>query len=298
MELRNIYTFLKVVEQHSFSKAAKQIGYTQGAVTMQIQALEKELGVALFDRMNKSIQLTPYGEKFLVYAQSVRKLTDETLESIKESDFLKGSLRIAMADSICTTLFPDILTKFHSQYPDISLKVETCGTIELMYRLNHNEADFVYTFDKRFYHKAHVIEFEKEEPVYFVAAPDSPLRGCRLTLEKISHQPLLLTESEGSYQRDLNELLAMHSIEIRPILQLSNIEILKDLVKKGLGVSFLPAYAVNNDISQGKLIVLDVPECNITEWRQLLRHRDKNVTPQMKALIDTLNNMGSINMPS
>lgn len=291
MELKNINTFLKVVEQQSFSKAAAQIGYTQSTVTIQIQTLEKELGVSLFDRFNKSIRLTPQGEQFLTYARELSELADAAVESFQETDVLRGSLHIAMAPSICTTFFPDILALYHARYPEVLLKVDTNGTEQLFHKLNHNEVDFVYTFDHRIYRKEQVIELEHEEQVCFVCPPDHPLRDKRVSLEELAKEPLLLSEPGMSYREDLEQLMAEHSLELHPVLELSQTQMLMDLVKKGSGISFLPAYVIREAVYNKELAVLDIPECNISEWRQVLRHRDKKMTPQMGAMIEILKEM-------
>ena len=71
MEIRNLVTFLKVTELNSFSKAAEALDYSQSAVTVQIQQLERELGVRLFDRIGKNVSITQYGKDFVSYARDV-----------------------------------------------------------------------------------------------------------------------------------------------------------------------------------------------------------------------------------
>lgn len=291
MELRNIKTFLKIVEQNSFSRAAAAIGYTQSTVTAQIQVLEKELGVSLFDRFNKSIRLTPQGEQFLVYAREIAHTADAAVKCFRETGPLCGTLHIAMAPSICTTFFPDILSLYHKYHPNVQLRVDTLTTDRLFYKLNHNEVDFVYTFDHRIYRREHVIELEHEEPLYFVCHPSHALCGKTVLLKEVSQYPLILTERDMSYRKDLDQLMAAYSIESRPILELSNAQMLLNLVENNTGISFLPAYVVRDAVMDGKISVLKVSDCNITEWRQVLRHRDKKMTPQMEAMISILKEM-------
>ena len=71
MELRLLTTFLKVAQLQSFSKAAESLGYSQSAVTVQVQQLENELGVRLFDRIGKTVSITHYGQEFIPYARRV-----------------------------------------------------------------------------------------------------------------------------------------------------------------------------------------------------------------------------------
>ena len=71
MELRILNTFLKVAQLQSFSKAAESLGYSQSAITVQVQQLENELGVRLFDRIGKNVTITHYGQEFIPYARDV-----------------------------------------------------------------------------------------------------------------------------------------------------------------------------------------------------------------------------------
>ena len=79
MEIRNILTFLKVAGTQNFSKAAEQLGYSQSAVTIQIQQLEKELGTQLFERIGKRVYLTEKGQEFIGYASEIMRVTNEAL---------------------------------------------------------------------------------------------------------------------------------------------------------------------------------------------------------------------------
>ena len=74
MEFRNILTFLRAAELHSFTRAAEEMGYAQSTVTFHIQQLEAEIGVSLFDRIGKKVSLTPAGEQLVTYANQMLQL--------------------------------------------------------------------------------------------------------------------------------------------------------------------------------------------------------------------------------
>lgn len=291
MELRNLNTFVKIAEMQSFSKAAAAIGYSQSTVTAQIHALEEELEILLFDRFNKSIRLTPEGTEFLGYAQEIIRTADLAKKSMKKEAPVSGPLHIGMAASICTTYFSQILERYHARYPDVTLRVDTTDTTHLLQKLHQNEVDYIYTFDQRVYKKNQVIELEHEEPVFFVAHPAHPLCEKELSLEEIAASHLLLTKSGMSYREHLDQLMARHNLILNPVLEMNQAQMLKDLVLAGSGVSFLPAYVIQDDVLAGRLAILNVPDCQITEWRQLIRHRDKWITPQMTAMVEILKEM-------
>ena len=90
MEFREITTFLQVAQHQSFSKAARQLGYSQAAVTIQIKQLENELGVHLFDRIGKQISLTHQGQVFYQYAISIQKDLAQARQAVSDSSELNG----------------------------------------------------------------------------------------------------------------------------------------------------------------------------------------------------------------
>ena len=101
MELREIQTFLQAAQLKSFSKAAKHLGYSQAAVTIQIKNLEEELGIHLFDRIGKQTILTHQGAIFYDYAISIMKDLECAKAAVTESTELTGALTIGTIESIC-----------------------------------------------------------------------------------------------------------------------------------------------------------------------------------------------------
>lgn len=285
MELRNIKTFLCVAEQCSFSKAAVMLGYSQSTVTTQIQQLEQEFGTLLFERIHKTVRLTAAGTEFVGFAQKMLLTADEAKNAMKRLPEENGELRIAIAESLCSTFFPDILERYHKEYPNVDLSITTGGTDDIFYMLRHNEADMVYTLDRRIYSTDLVTALEKEENVYFVASPSYSAAGKAVTLEELTKYDFILTEKNMSYRKHLDELMASKSLQIRPFLELGSVEMIRTLVERGIGISFLPYYAVKDSIKNGTLVKIDVSENQIEVWRQLIYHKNKWVSPAMRAMI-------------
>lgn len=285
MELRNIKTFQCVAEQCSFSKAAVMLGYSQSTVTTQIQQLEQEFGTLLFERIHKTVRLTAAGTEFVGFAQKMLLTADEAKNAMKRLPEENGELRIAMAESLCSTFFPDILERYHKEYPNVDLSITTGGTDDIFYMLRHNEADMVYTLDRRIYSPDLVTTLEKEENVYFVASPSYSAAGKAVTLEELTKYDFILTEKNMSYRKHLDELMASKSLQIRPFLELGSVEMIRTLVERGIGISFLPYYAVKDSIKNGTLVKIDVSENQIEVWRQLIYHKNKWVSPAMRAMI-------------
>ncbi len=132
MELRNIKSFIKVAEFENFSKAAETLGYAQSTITTQIQLLEDELGVSLFDRIGKKVFLSEKGRQFLAYANSMAKLEEEALETISNTETPSGILQIGIIESIIFSTAKPILEEFLLKCPAVTLKVKIGTNLELL----------------------------------------------------------------------------------------------------------------------------------------------------------------------
>lgn len=291
MELRNIRTFICVAEQCSFSKAAAILDYSQSTVTAQIQQLEQEFGTLLFERIHKTVRLTEAGTKFISYAQLLMRTAEDAKAAMEGLPDESGELRIAMAESLCSSFFPDILEIYTKKYPKVRLCIKTGGTDDMFYMLNHNQADMVYTLDRRIYDSDLVTALEKEEEICFVASPSHPAAKRKFALEELTRCDFILTEKDMSYRKYLDELMASRSLQITPFLEISSVDIIKTLVARSIGISFLPHYAVWDFLKDGSLVEIAAEEKPTGIWRQLLYHKNKWVTPQMQSMINLIRDL-------
>ncbi len=117
VELRTINTFLHIAELHSFSRAARELGYSQSAVSAQVAQLEAELETPLFDRVGKTVRLTDAGQTFLTYARSLLATAEQAKAALQPARQVSGTLRVALADSVCSTFLPDLLQRYHARLP-------------------------------------------------------------------------------------------------------------------------------------------------------------------------------------
>ncbi len=285
MELRTINTFLHVAELHSFSRAARELGYSQSAVSSQIAQLESELGVPLFDRVGKTVRLTDEGQTLLRYARSLLTTAQQAKAALQPAPEARGSLRVAIADSLCSALLPGLLERYHALCPRVELSFRTANTREMQDLLSANRVDLAYTLDHPLAHPGFVLALDAPEPIRFLAPADHPLAGrAGLSLADLAGQEFLLTERGMSYRDALEQLLAARRLALRPYLELGDTALLCRLVEQGLGLTFLPQYVLNSCLT-GRAVPLDVSDCEIEMRRQLFYHKDKWVTPQMEVFL-------------
>ena len=286
MDLRSLNTFIQVAEMNSFTQAGNSLGYSQPTVSFQIKQLEKELGVQLFERVGHTVSLTDAGHHALIYAQQICRMSQEMAEEASNPREVRGKIRVATADSLCTPLMLQAFSGFRREYPMVSLHVTTAGTSELFRLLDHNEVDLVCTLDSHIYNTNYIIASEEKVGVHFVAPAGHPLshKGV-LTIDDLLPQPFMLTEKDMSYGRLLHEHLARFSREIQPILEIGSADLICKLVVNGLGLSFLPDYVTEAAVRAGHIVRLDVQDFEINVWKQLLYHKDKWMSRQMQAAI-------------
>lgn len=289
MELRNLTTFVRVAELRSFSRAAKQLGYSQSAVSMQISQLEAELETSLFDRIGKTIALTPQGNRFFEYAQNILRMAEDARSLIRESTAISGQLRITMAESISMSLFPGVLSRFCEMYPDVQLTVQSGTTQDMFKALAQNDVDLMYHLDNLIYRSDLVTPLVRPEPIIFVASKDHPLSGrTAIPIREFLKHRFILTEKGMSYRMHLDNQLAQMDLALEPFLEIGNTDVIVKLLLQNMGVSFLPEFVVKDQLESGELVRLDVPDIQVQLSRQLFCHKGKWITPAMQAMIDLL----------
>lgn len=286
MDIKNLTTFIYAAELNSFTKAAEHLGFSQSTVSFQIKQLEIELNSQLFERVNHTIALTEKGREVLKYAHQITKLTQELQENMQEEKEICGQVRMAMAESLCDVFFGRNFSSLYQQYPKISLKILTAGTVELLRLVNQNEADLILTLDSHIYNTEYVIVCEEQVGVHFVTGAGYPVESSgKISIYELLRHPFILTEKGMSYRRMLDEKLAELSLEIKPVLEIGNTSLITSLLAQDLGISFLPDYVTEQGVAEGRLRYLEADGFEIEVWKQLLYHRNKWISPQMEAVM-------------
>ncbi len=287
MELRNIETFIKLTEFENFSRTAEYLNYSQSTVTIQIQQLEKELGFQLFERIGKKVILTNLGKQFLSEAKEMKKIEEQMLHLGMNKDEVSGTLRVGSIESLINPYSAKLITEYHRQYPKVKLDIRTSHTTDLLQMIKQNALDVAVGFGRKITDRDCCIAYARSYRLSFVVHPDNKLaRQKRIRLGEVLAQPLLLTERDSIYRQELEEMAANEDTVISSSIEIDNTMILMELVQKGLGISFLPNYIFQKSISEKKLSILDVKGCSKKFWCQVFHHRNKWISPSMKAFID------------
>ena len=292
MDQKSLTIFIQVAELGSFTRAGEALGYSQPTISFQIRQLENELGVQLFERIGHTVALTDAGRDALAYAQRICRLTQEMMLGSRQRSEVRGTIRLAMADSLCAPLIAGRFAALRAAHPYLCLKVTTAGTGQLFSMLDHNEADLVCTLDSPIRDANYVVAHEEAVGAHFVAAAGSPIaQRSELDVREVLAEPLLLTEKGMSYNRLLGESLARDALELHPVLEIGSADLICRLVAEGAGLSFLPDYVTEAAVRAGKLVRLPVRGMQVELWKQLLHHRNKWMSPQMQAVLRHLSDI-------
>lgn len=286
MEIRQLATFIRVAQFKSFSRAAESLGYSQSAVTVQIRQLEEELNTRLFDRMGKRIALTDTGERFFSHACDVISQVNQARMSVEATTELHGTLHIGTIESLTCLKLPAVLHRYRQHHPKVSIHITVGEPEELIEQMERGELDMIYVLDEPLYSNNWHKLMEQREEIVFVASASlgEALGGRELTTEELVQYPFFLTEQDN-YRRVLNRRLAARRCILTPSLECSDTSFLIRMLEIDRGVSFLPWYAVESSVRQGKLVRLSVADCYISLYRQIFCHKEKWRTREMDEFV-------------
>ena len=286
MEIRQLQTFVQAAQLESFSKTAEMLGYSQSAITVQMRLLETELNTRLFDRMGKKVILTPQGREFLKSANKILYEINKASKSMNEERELTNPLHVGTIESLCTAKFPEILSRFHSLHPHVNLQITLGSPEKLIRMMEQNELDLICILDTPRWDENWVKVMELAEPVVFVASAASKFAGKNaLVLDDILKEPFFLTEKHANYRQALDQQLALRRQSITPVLEISDTDFIIRMLELNQGLSFLPYFAVEQDIYKHRIITLDVKDVNISMYRQIFYHKNKFRTREMEEFI-------------
>ena len=286
MELRNLITFIHVCEFMSFSKAAKHLGYTQSAVTQQMQQLETEFGVKLFERTGKHFSISAKGLELLPYANQMLSLASETKQVISNAQKPSGLLRIGAIESTCNYVLPEILEQYMKAWPAVHISVWTATTLEIMEMLRKNQVDIILTLDERVSSPTWVTAWEQSNDVLFLCSPIHPFAGrTDVLLQDVLKENLLLTEKGCNYRQVFEHDCDLRNLSIQSNLEIGSIGNILNFTKQNLGITFLPAVVAHKDLAEQTLSVFQIQDYSMLMLIQLVYRKDKWLSPAIQELI-------------
>ncbi|PWW06566.1 DNA-binding transcriptional LysR family regulator [Paenibacillus cellulosilyticus] len=287
MELRQLNTFRTVASTLNFTRAAEVLNYVPSNVTMQVKALEDELGVRLFDRLGKQLVLTTAGKRFLTHIQGVLDKLDEAHSVVHDNENLSGTITISANEVICAYRLPAVFQQFRSQHPGVRLIFRSVPNQELKQTLFEGAADIVYMLDEPIRSTGLTVEPLLEETFRLFAAPDHPLAiRTVLKLEDFHGQVFLTNEKGCPYRTMFDRSFEKEGIDSITYLEFQSAEAIKQCAISGIGIAFLPEIVTVAEVERGELVPLSwqIPDLHV--YTQMLWHKDKWLSPIVLSFIE------------
>jgi len=287
VEIRQLKSFRTVANFLSFNKAAVKLNYAQSSISAQIQALEEDLGVQLFDRLGKRIQLTETGTLLLQYANKILDLVDETQSTLTGDLEPLGSLTVRIPESFGVHRLPAVLKAFHAKFPNVELNFITCALEGLAKDLRKGVTDLAFLLAEGISAPDLEVETLGFESVVLVAGPDHPLSAKRsVHTRDLARQTILLSRVDCSYRKPFEQILKHEEVDKFNKVEFNSVEVIKHSVMAGFGISILPEIAVAEEVRQRKLVILPWSEGAIEVAVLMIWFRDRWISPTLRAFMD------------
>jgi DNA-binding transcriptional LysR family regulator len=253
MLLSQIEGFLETARHRNLSRAAEALHVTQPALTARIQALETELGTALFVRGRHGMDLTDAGRAFLPYAERATEALDAGASLLTE---LRrggtGELVLGAAPAVSTYVLPSLLVRFAQRFPNVRLVVRTGHSEEILELALRREIDLGLV---RELHHPDIESLPLYEDELVLVAAGSHRFGDRTTVgvHELEGARLILFDRTSSYFVLTSAFFREAGVVPRGVMELDNVDATKKMVEHGLGIAFLPYTSVSGELATGSL---------------------------------------------
>ncbi|MDR3605267.1 MAG: LysR family transcriptional regulator [Syntrophaceae bacterium] len=276
INLKHLETFYHFCQFHSMTRAAEITNVSQSAISQQIQLFQEECAVKLFYREGNQYKLTDVGESIfllgkVIFARlgQIESLLDEARRPSS------GVLRIGTTKDYAVTLMPELVSKFQDQFPQILVKLNEGNSFDLLARLRNRKEDLVVVARTNYDSCFKAFPFAIVELV-LVARPDHPLsqRGP-VSIKDLSGELLIIRE-QGSGSRDaILKKLGEYDVKPSAIIESGSLSFILAYVERRMGVSFVMANEVAEELSKGVLKKIDLVEGNIRFPADIVVLREK-----------------------
>ena len=284
MELRHIRYFIRAAEELHFTRAAESLFISQPTLSTHIQQLEEELGVALFDRVGRKVQLTEAGAVFLEHsARALRELelAEERISDLK--GLSSGTLRLGAIFTFSQEMLPLWIASFHVHHPNIRIVVKTGDSDNIEEMLLSGDIDLALTFVPP---TAETLVGERlfTEEVFLVVGEHHPLAGkSEIELQELSTIPLALVSKRWTARRLIDTFMAERDISLNVLIEMDDLHGLLRIASEGFAGALLP-----------RLVVSRYPHLRLISFSKekvylkygMIWHGQRHLSPSTKAFLE------------
>jgi DNA-binding transcriptional LysR family regulator len=240
MSIEQIKTFVAIAETGSFAAAARTTHRTQSAVTMQMKALESEVGLTLFDRTKRPPVLTDAGRRFLVKATEAVKTYDRLFHDAGEAA-IGGELRLGVVPSVITGIMPRALLGLREKYPQLHIELAMGLSADLVERVRRAVLDAAIVSELTVRRPGLEWSPFVREPLVLIAPIDAPRRPAE---DLITSFPFIRYTRVAWVGQLIDRFIRRRRFRVNEIMVLDTLEAITTMVHYGLGVSIVPFRAI------------------------------------------------------
>jgi LysR family transcriptional regulator, transcription activator of glutamate synthase operon len=267
MELRQLRYFIAVAHKRHFTRAAEELSIAQPALSQQIQQLERELGVTLFERTSRQVRLTTAGEALLVRAERILTEVEWARMEMQEySGLARGRVVIGALQSLEAFRFSTLLSRFHARYPGIEIILREEATERLLELLNTGQLDLTFiqivdnSWPLELTTSSVVTEKLLTEELVLVVAPAHALAHQQsVTVEELRYEPFILFKPGSGLRHTIMQRSLAAGFTPRMLFESGELGTVRSLVAEGLGISVLPRSVAEAPGKEVAVISLNPP---------------------------------------
>lgn len=285
MKFNQLKYFLKIAEVGSVSAAARELFIAQPALSHQIAGLEKELGVALFVRSAKGVQLTLAGEKLVHHARLILRQVETARTDVISDEFSpRGEVRVVIDASKAYTLIPPLLSECAKRFPDVQLKILDAMSLVAVQRIADGKADLGLIPNAADLAEAHVLPVYRESLYLVGQGLESEREDGAILFEELSNYPLVAPSRPHNIRMHIEQT----ALEARWPLNIQYEQdtglILRCMMNSGIANAIIPRDVMNAELRRGELNALRIISPSIDRIHSLVRLQDRPVSTACRAL--------------
>lgn len=284
MILRHIHYFLAVAKHQSFTQAAAALYVSQPALSQQIKQLEATLGVTLFDRSGRRVQLTDAGTVYAQYAQRALQDLEEGRRALNDvEDLSRGALRIAITPTFTTYLIGPVIKAFYQRYPNITLSVQEMSQEQMEKQLLEDTFDVGIAFDE-----VSAADITAKplliETLALVVRKGSPLaKHAAIDLPSLHAQSLVLLNHEFATREHIERYCRTHDIQPKVVMEANSLSAVIEIVRHTPLSTLLPSNIAHN---YDELIAIELAPSLLQRTVALLQRKGAYQSAVASAFVD------------
>lgn len=240
----DLYRILYIVKKNgSFSKAAEELNTTQPAISYKIRKLEEILGIKIFIRETRPLQLTPEAKVIMPYIENALNGIEMGVRRLEEYNKIEvGEIVLGVPSHISIFLLTDKIKAFNKDFPNIKIKLVSNPTKILFEKLKNNELDLIIDsspFDNIY--NFYVKKISSEKCVFACNKKEVQLLDKNYSLKTLNEQsiPIIVPSTSSSNTKELKNVYKKYQIEFKPLFETTTSEMIAEMVRKDIGIGYL-----------------------------------------------------------